>query len=78
MFKWSVVVQVQNVEGGVSSSITQKETKKEAEDFYYDTLSKTGGNPATKYLRVELKNEKGELQLASVRDNSEYVAQIGE
>ncbi|MCQ2369214.1 MAG: hypothetical protein MJ007_01915 [Paludibacteraceae bacterium] len=73
MFKWSVITQTQNIEGGVAITATQKDTKKGAEDLYYDTLSKTGGNPATKYLRVELKNEKGELQLASVRDNSQYL-----
>lgn len=70
MFKWSVLVQTQNIEGGVASSITQKDTKKQAEDFYYDTLSKTGGNPATKYLRCELRDSDGNLKMVAVRDNT--------
>lgn len=71
MFKWSVLVQTQNIEGGVASSVTQKDTKKEAEDFYYLTLDKTGSNPATKYLRCELKDENGYTELVGIRDNSE-------
>lgn len=69
MFKYTVITQTVNIEGGVASSITQKDTLKEAEDLYFDTLSKVGGNPATKDLRVELKDTSGMGIKVEIRHN---------
>lgn len=69
MFKYAVIIQSVNINGGVSATITMKDTKKEAEDLFFDTLSKTGGNPSTKALRVELKNEEGNTIKTEVRIN---------
>lgn len=73
MFKWSVLIYTTNVSDGVSASVELKDTKKDAEDTYYDKLSKVGGNASTKYLRVELRNANGELEMYSIRDNAQYI-----
>lgn len=69
MFKWSVIIYTTNQQGGVSQSITAYDTEKQAEDKFFDNLSKLGGNEQTRYLRVELRNADGELVDWKVRKN---------
>ena len=76
MFKWSVIISTVNVSGGSDMTITKKDTEKEATDLFYDTLSRTGGNPSTKFVRCELRDEKGNTSLLIERDNSKFITEV--
>lgn len=69
MFKYSVVIYTTNQQGGISATVTLKDTQKEAEDLFFDKLSQLGGNQQTRFVRVELKNEDGEMVDFKVRKN---------
>lgn len=75
MFKWSVLVYTVNQSGNCSETVTMKDTQIEAEDLFYDTLSKVGGNPQTRFLRVELKNENGVTMDYGKRERPQIVTE---
>lgn len=63
--KYFLVVLAENLNGGVSQTITPYDTYKECESKWRDALSKTGGNPQTAYAIFEILDMYGR----SMQDN---------
>ena len=69
--KYFVTTIILNMSNNVSQSIEAYDTKKQAEDKFYDKLSSVGGNPQTKKMRVLLLNSDGMQYKDEIRDNTE-------